>query len=57
MKLRPQDEKRFEAEIVELVRTGRMPSLEQVQAAIESTRQEFLPLFQAARNGLTDERS
>ena len=42
-------EKRFEAEIAELIRTGKMPNLAQVQAAIESTRQEFLPLILAAR--------
>jgi len=40
---------RIEAEIAELIRTGRMPSLEQVQAAIETTRQKFLPLILAAR--------
>lgn len=41
----PADQKRFEAQIVELIRTGKMPSLEQVQAAIESTRQNFFRSF------------
>ena len=44
-------QRRFEAEIAELIRTGKMPSLEQVQAAIETTRQKFLPLILAARQG------
>ena len=48
MKLSLADQRRFEAQIAELIRTDKMPSLEQVQTAIETTRQEFLPLFQNA---------
>ena len=44
-------QRRFEADIAELIRTGKMPSLEQVQAAIETTRQKFLPLILAAGQG------
>lgn len=50
MKIIPADQQRFEAQITELIRTDRMPTLEQVQAAIETTRQKFLPLILAARN-------
>jgi len=49
-KLASADQRRFKAQIAELIRTGRMPTLEQVQAAIETTRQKFLPLILAARN-------
>ena len=49
-KIAPGDQRRFEVQIVELIRTGRMPTLEQVHAAIETTRQKFLPLILAARN-------
>lgn len=50
MRLTPADQRKFEAEIAELIRTGKMPSLEQVQTAIETTRQEFQPLILAARS-------
>ena len=49
MKLNPADQRRFEAEIAKLIRTNKMPSLEQVQAAIAATRQKYLPLILAAR--------
>jgi hypothetical protein len=51
MKLSPVDQKRFEAQIAELIRAGKMPSFEQVQAAIDSTRQNFLPLILEVRRG------
>jgi hypothetical protein len=49
MKMSLADQRRFEAEIAELIRTGRMPTLEQVQAAIESTRRKYEPLIREAR--------
>lgn len=49
MKLNPGEQRSFEAEIARLIRTGKMPSLEQVQAAIVTTREKYLPLILAAR--------
>ncbi len=49
MKIPPADQRRFEAQIAELIRTGKMPSLEQVQAAIETTKQEYASRILAAR--------
>ena len=41
----------MQAQIDELIRTGRMPSLDQVVAAIEETREKYRPLIIAARKG------
>jgi hypothetical protein len=49
VKVNPADQRRLEAQVAELIRTGKMPSLEQVQAAIELTRQKFAPLISEAR--------
>jgi len=49
MKINPADQRRFELQISELIRTGKMPSLEQVQTAIETTRQEFFPVSECGQ--------
>jgi hypothetical protein len=53
MKLKPADQKRYEAEITKLIQEGRMPSFEQVQAVIATTRQKLQPLILAARRNDT----
>ena len=40
---------KMRTEVEELIRTGRMPSLEQLQAAIAETRQKYRPQILAAR--------
>ena len=50
MKITPTDQQRFETQIAELIRTGKMPSLEQVQAAIETTKQKYASQILAARS-------
>lgn len=49
MKITPADQRRFEAQIAELIRTGKMPSLEQVRAAIETTKHKYASQIVAAR--------
>jgi hypothetical protein len=40
----------MQVEIEELIRTGRMPSREQLEAAIAETRERYRPKILAARN-------
>lgn len=43
--------KTFEAEIAELIRTGKMLTLAAFLKAVEETRQKYTPLILAARRG------
>jgi len=42
-------QRQFEAQIAELIRTNKLPTLEQVQAAIETTKQAYVSRILAAR--------
>ena len=41
MKITQADQRRFESEIAELIRTNKLPTLEQVRAAIETNKQKY----------------
>ena len=41
MKINPADQRRFEAQIAELIRTNKLPTLDQVRAAIETSKHEY----------------
>ena len=48
-KMLPADYRRLGQEAARLVAEGKMPTLEQVQAAVAETRAKYVPLISAAR--------